>query len=64
MVSRICRPTVNTGFSAVIGSWKIMETFEPRIARMARSPARRRSRPAKVTAPLAARPGGSSPMTA
>ncbi|CFE02017.1 Uncharacterised protein [Bordetella pertussis] len=52
MVSAICSPAVNTGFSEVIGSWKIMAMSAPRTLRMARcddaprstmSPLRRRS---------------------
>ena len=33
MPSAICQPTVNTGFSAVDGSWKTMATSRPRIWR-------------------------------
>ncbi len=32
--SAICSPTVNTGFSEVIGSWKIIEISLPRIFRI------------------------------
>jgi hypothetical protein len=32
--SAICSPTVISGFSAVIGSWKIMATWSPRSARI------------------------------
>ena len=35
-VSAICRPTVSTGFSEVIGSWKIIEMRLPRICRISR----------------------------
>ena len=30
----IWKPTVNTGFSAVIGSWKIIAISAPRMARI------------------------------
>ena len=33
----ICSPQVKTGFSEVIGSWKIIEISLPRIARISRS---------------------------
>ena len=33
MPSAICQPTVNTGFSAVEGSWNTMATSRPRICR-------------------------------
>ncbi len=35
--SPICRPTVSTGFSEVIGSWKMYAMSRPRTARSARS---------------------------
>ena len=34
MASAICSPTVNTGFSEVIGSWKIIAISLPRIFRI------------------------------
>jgi hypothetical protein len=34
MASAICSPTVNTGLSEVIGSWKIIEISLPRIRRI------------------------------
>ncbi len=37
--SEICQPTVNTGFSDVIGSWKTTEMSLPRIARSSLSDA-------------------------
>ena len=57
-VSPIWRPTVSTGFSEVIGSWKIMLISLPRIARISRSDRCSRSRPWKRMAP-AILPGGS-----
>jgi hypothetical protein len=36
IASTIWSPTVNTGFSAVIGSWKIMAMSRPRIAHLGR----------------------------
>ena len=33
-ISAICRPTLSTGLSEVIGSWKIIEMRSPRIARI------------------------------
>ena len=44
-LSIICRPTVNTGFKEVIGSWKIIEMSFPRILRMSRSLSFNRSLP-------------------
>ena len=55
-VSAICRPTVSTGFSDVIGSWKIIEISLPRTSRIAASVRPRRSRPAKRIAPDTIRP--------
>jgi hypothetical protein len=34
MASAICSPTVNTGLSEVMGSWKIIEISLPRILRI------------------------------
>ncbi|MNK87097.1 hypothetical protein D3C87_1070260 [compost metagenome] len=56
-VSAICRPTVSTGFSEVIGSWKIIEMRLPRICRISRSLSCIRSVPRRRTAPMW-RPGG------
>ena len=39
MDSAICSPAVNTGFSDVMGSWKIMATSAPRTSRMVALPA-------------------------
>ncbi len=56
--SAICSPTVNSGFRAVIGSWKIIAMSWPRIPRKARSGRDSRSTapscPAKVALPLMA----------
>ena len=38
-LSSICRPTVSTGFSAVIGSWKIIAISRPRTRAQAPAPA-------------------------
>src|SRR5690606_33896090 len=54
------RPTVNTGLSEVIGSWKIIETWLPRMARIAFSGRASRSRPSSSTRPAATRPGARS----
>ncbi|CFO00342.1 Uncharacterised protein [Bordetella pertussis] len=43
MASTICAPTVNTGLSEVMGSWKIMPRSLPRMARMLSSEAAARS---------------------
>ena len=43
--SMIWRPTFMTGFSAVIGSWKIIEICRPRISRNPASDIARKSRP-------------------
>ncbi len=50
-VSAIWSPTVKTGFSDVIGSWKITEMSLPRMRRIAGRSARARSRPSKRIAP-------------
>ena len=56
--------TVKTGFRLVIGSWKIIEMWLPRMARISRFESVSRSRPLKMTSPPATRPGGSSsPIT-
>jgi hypothetical protein len=44
--SAICSPTVNTGLSDVIGSWKITEMSLPRSACISARSALSRSRPA------------------
>jgi hypothetical protein len=55
--SRICAPTVSTGLSALIGSWKIIAISLPRTARTSGSLMRSTSRPRHSTWPLT-RPGG------
>ena len=55
--SRICRPIVSTGFSAVIGSWKIIAISRPRTTRSSRSLIWSRSRPSNCAVPPATRPG-------
>ena len=54
----ICSPQVNTGFSDVIGSWKIIEISRPRMARISRGVASSRLRPRNHTVPPTMRPGG------
>ena len=56
--SLIWRPTVSTGFSEVIGSWKIMAMSLPRTFRMSSSLSLSRSRPSKMTSPETILPGG------
>src|SRR6266545_1144487 len=56
--SLICRPIVKTGFSEVIGSWKIIAMSFPRTLRMSSSLSLSRSRPSKMTWPETMRPGG------
>ena len=52
-------PTVNTGLSAVIGSWKIMEIRLPRMSRISSSPRVTRSRPSNsIRLPGSILPGG------
>ena len=50
--SPIWLPTVYSGFSAVIGSWKIMPMRAPRMPRISRSLFCIRSSPSKRIAPL------------
>src|SRR6266850_1810493 len=52
------RPTVSTGLSEVIGSWKIMAISRPRIRRIWSSGSWRRSRPLNKTRPPRMRPAG------
>ena len=54
--SPIWAPTVCSGLSAVIGSWKIIAISPPRTARSSGSPACSRSRPAKRIAPVVSAP--------
>src|SRR5574340_818634 len=56
--SPIWNPTRNTGFSDVIGSWKIIAIWSPRIARTCASLILRTSLPARVTVPSAILPCG------
>src|SRR5436190_17142144 len=49
---------VSTGFSDVIGSWKIIEIASPRILRISASGSASRSRPSNSTRPSTVRPGG------
>jgi hypothetical protein len=56
--SPIWSPTVNTGFSDVMGSWKIIEMRLPRTSRMRASLACTRSSPWNSTRPSRMRPGG------
>src|SRR5436190_8419973 len=49
--SPICHPTVYTGVSAVIGSWKIIAISPPRTSRISRCERRIRSRPRRSTSP-------------
>ena len=64
IASTIWSPTVNTGFSAVIGSWKIMAMSLPRIFRKSFGSAPINSLPSKVTLPVTTADLGSSPMMA
>src|SRR5262245_26973820 len=57
-VSVIWRPTVSTGLSEVIGSWKIIEMSLPRMSRISRSDSSSRSRPWNRMRPATMRPGG------
>src|SRR5512145_2681061 len=56
--SVICRSTLSTGLSAVIGSWKTMTMPRPRTRSSSRSGSGTRSRPWKTTRPPVIRPGG------
>ncbi len=56
--SAICSPTVNTGLSEVIGSWKIMAMASPRRRCISRSDSSSRLRPWNSTSPPARMPGG------
>src|SRR6266704_954165 len=55
----ICSPTVNTGFSEVIGSWKIIAISLPRIRRISAGESCSRSVPSKRICPSTIFPGGS-----
>src|SRR5579872_494662 len=56
--SAICSPTVSTGLSDVIGSWKIIAMSLPRILRISDSLFFRRLSPLKLISPPSKRPGG------
>ncbi len=56
--SEIWSPTVSTGLSEVIGSWKIIATSLPRILRISGSLLASRFSPRSVIVPLSMRPGG------
>ena len=58
--SPIWSPTRNTGFSEVIGSWKIMAMSLPRTSSISSSGSSRRLRPLKSIRPATARPGRES----
>ena len=63
--SAICHPTEYTGFSEVIGSWKIIAIFLPRKSAQLLSADRRASSvPANSAAPLILAVLGSRPMIA
>ena len=51
MISSVCRPTVISGLSAAIGSWKIMAMRPPRTARMPSGGSVSRSLPSYMTRP-------------
>src|SRR2546425_1265153 len=54
------RSMVSTGFSDVIGSWKIMAISRPRTRRISSSFSVKRSRPLKSTCPPTMRPAGAA----
>ena len=62
--SMIWNPTVYTGLSAVIGSWKITAISLPRTSRSSRSGMPRSSRPSSLIEPLTFAFAGSSPSSA
>ena len=51
-------PTVNTGLSEVIGSWKIIAISLPRTRRISAGESFSRSRPLNMTVPASTLPGG------
>src|SRR5262249_47351719 len=64
-VSTICSPIVYTGSSAVIGSWKTIDTTPPRSCSRSASPSRFTSRPFSSTSPATrARAVGCKPSSA
>jgi len=58
--SVIWRPMESTGFSEVIGSWKIMAISRPRTRRISSSDSVSRSRPLNRTRPPTIRPAGTA----
>ena len=58
MDSAICSPTVRTGFSAVMGSWKIMATSLPRTASSSAVLKSKMLAPSRVMLPFLIFPGG------
>jgi hypothetical protein len=52
-------PIVNSGFSAVSGSWKIIDSALPRLSSISRSESATRSTPSRTTFPPTIFPGGS-----
>ena len=63
--SMICAPTVISGLSEAVGSWKIIDMTSPRIAARPASSSGAMSRPSSTIAPERRRAtGGSSPMMA
>ena len=56
--SPICLLTVSTGLREVIGSWKIMAIFRPRMRRICSSRIVSRSWPSNSTCPPTILPGG------
>ena len=58
MASAICSPTVKTGFSEVMGSWKIIEISLPRIFRICAGGKSSRFLPLYMIRPSVMRPGG------
>ena len=65
IVSTSCSPTVKSGLSEVSGSWKIIDTRRPRMARMAASSVPEIRSPSRSIVPPVMRPRPSRrPMTA
>src|SRR5262245_37955717 len=59
IASTICVSMRSTGLSVIIGSWKIIATFRPRIVRHLSSAAPTSSCPLSLMEPATIRPGGS-----
>ena len=64
MASAIWKPTLRTGLSDVIGSWKIIASFPPRNRRSSGSGRPSSSSPRKRTDPVTVALRGSRPITA